>query len=805
MLGKRVDYKNYLENNWESIWKSLPQDIVNKRFPQLIDKVETTEGKQARAKTKAGRRVFKKKNLTRQEFMDYFLGDDVGASTKGTRKDGLSSAIAETLARDEVMDVLSNPEVASKFEEINKVLELKLPKNWKSYVQKAIDAIDNLSNELNNTAGFMGTPQMMSVFTKALSAGLKAGKNFIDSVIDAIEALRKIYKKGLNPQEQQWTDDHFNHVIEEIRKYMKEPTTESEMKQRLEEIFDPENPIWNVNEQDVNSSQQFMNQMKELAKTDAKIKAVLESQGNKSIWLGSPSKITEDNVSPLDNFAKETDAFLKRIPQSFFNNMLKIKNISKSNLFGFAGQHYNLLDDRGTAKGQLGNYFDILQGRDTSTSPIDTKAAVEAGVMSKETAKAIDDIQWDKVEMMLIKRDKNGKVKSGPLLTKMIDIAEGPGTVAEKKKAIDAAMDSEVGVENIKAFKAIAMMMKDAYNAGTISDSYLLNNLQGQTNVAYSFRSLSKFGGIQLKDGPQPGLINLGEHMNPNSGTMDGLMNWIRDKNSTETQLDEIADKHEQIYGDGRTAKDKNGNINYKDSGTLKKVDLKNPKTGLKLPQTSKLGIERYSKTLTEAEQQSIYFPARGSKVGINLRERIAIERLQKKSIETNKKSAEKVNQQTFGDMDAKTRKNWDKARELARDPNQPQKGITIVDFDDTLATSNSKVIVNMPDGTTKKITPAEFAKQHAALESEDAKFDFSEFNKVIGGKPGPFFNKVQKLADKFGTEQIHILTARPQASAAAIQAFMKGLGIDINIDNIVGLEDGRPEAKRDFIIKKSS
>lgn len=127
--------------------------------------------------------------------MDYFLGDDVGASTKGTRKDGLSSAIAETLARDEVMDVLSNPEVASKFEEINKVLELKLPKNWKSYVQKAIDAIDNLSNELNNTAGFMGTPQMMSVFTKALSAGLKAGKNFIDSVIDAIEALRKIYKK----------------------------------------------------------------------------------------------------------------------------------------------------------------------------------------------------------------------------------------------------------------------------------------------------------------------------------------------------------------------------------------------------------------------------------------------------------------------------------------------------------------------------------------------------------------------------------------------------------------------------------
>ena len=220
-----------------------------------------------------------------------------------------------------------------------------LPKNWKSYVQKAIDAIDNLSNELNNTAGFMGTPQMMSVFTKALSAGLKAGKNFIDSVIDAIEALRKIYKKGLNPQEKQWTDDHFNDVIEEIRKYMKEPTTESEMQQRLKEIFDPKNPILNVNEQDVNSSQQFMNQMKELAKTDAKIKAVLESQDNKSIWPGSPKKITDENIGNINNFVKETDNFLKRIPQSFITNMLNVKGITMSNVFGFAGQQYKVVYD----------------------------------------------------------------------------------------------------------------------------------------------------------------------------------------------------------------------------------------------------------------------------------------------------------------------------------------------------------------------------------------------------------------------------------------------------------------------------
>ena len=814
-LGKRGDYQEYLKENWKNIWKSIPQDIVNKSFPELKEPVLDTKGKPVREKTKAGNPLFKKKKLTEKEFMDYFNPPAKNPTTgkrsglAGTRKDGLANAIAQTLARDEVMDVLSNPEVASKFEEINKVLELKLPKNWKSYVQKAIDAIDNLSNELNNTAGFMGTPQMMSVFTKALSAGLKAGKNFIDSVIDAIEALRKIYKKGLTKQEQEWTDDHFNDVIEEIRKYMKEPTTESEMQQRLEEIFDPKNPIWNVNEQDVNSGQQFLSEMKELAKTDPRIKAILENQDNKAIWAKSPKKMTDAKLELQKKHAEKTDNFLKRVPQSFITNMLKIPNMSMSKVFGFTGQQYQMLYDseyQGKGKNKIrvadnpGNFYSILQGRDMSLSPKDVDAAVEAGVMSKETAKAVKEVQWDKVELM-----NKDYAKPGTMLRKMIDIAEGPGTVKEKQAKIDAAMDTEIGANNIKAFKAIAMMMKDAYNDGVIDDSYVLNNLQGQTSVASGFRSLSYFGGIQLQDGEAKGSINLGEHMNPNAGTMNDLMSWIRDKNATESQLDAITDKHEQIFGDGRKVKDKNGNDIYSKSGTLAKVDMKNPKTGFALPRTSKLGIERYSKTLTEAEQQSIYFPARGNKVGVNLTERIAAKELQEREINKEKKSGEKVNKDTFGDMDAETVKNWDKARALARDPNRPRKGITIVDFDDTLATSNSKVIVTMPDGKSKKITPAQFAEQSADLEAAGAKFDFSEFNKVIGGKPGPFFNKVKKLAEKFGTEQIHILTARPQASAAAIQAFMKDQGIDINIDNIIGLEDGKKEAKRDFIIKKAA
>ena len=148
---------------------------------------------------------------------------------------------------------------------------------------------------------------------------------------------------------------------------------------------------------------------------------------------------------------------------------------------------------------------------------------------------------------------------------------------------------------------------------------------------------------------------------------------------------------------------------------------------------------------------------------------------------------------------------NHDKALRNARDLNAPKKGISIFDFDDTVATSKSMIIVTMPDGKTKKITPAEFAKQHSALEKQDAEFDFSEFNKVIDGKPGPLAAKIKKQIDKFGNKDVYILTARPQASASAIKAFLDGIGIKLPLKNITGLEDGTPQAKANWVIGKAA
>ena len=146
-----------------------------------------------------------------------------------------------------------------------------------------------------------------------------------------------------------------------------------------------------------------------------------------------------------------------------------------------------------------------------------------------------------------------------------------------------------------------------------------------------------------------------------------------------------------------------------------------------------------------------------------------------------------------------------DKALELAKKKNKTRKGISVLDFDDTLATSNSKIIVTMPDGKVTKITPAKFATDAGILEEQGAKFDFNEFNDVKDGKPGPFLKRALELQSKFGSKDMFILTARPMAAAPAIQKFLKSVGLNIPLQNITGLEDGSPLAKADFIVQKAA
>jgi predicted kinase len=103
------------------------------------------------------------------------------------------------------------------------------------------------------------------------------------------------------------------------------------------------------------------------------------------------------------------------------------------------------------------------------------------------------------------------------------------------------------------------------------------------------------------------------------------------------------------------------------------------------------------------------------------------------------------------------------------------------------------------------KLDATQFAEQASTLEAQGAKFNFDEFSKVVDGKKGPLFSVAEKIAAARGTDDIFILTARPADAAGPIQEFMKANGIDLKLENIVGLGDGTAAAKGRWIAGKAA
>ena len=134
-----------------------------------------------------------------------------------------------------------------------------------------------------------------------------------------------------------------------------------------------------------------------------------------------------------------------------------------------------------------------------------------------------------------------------------------------------------------------------------------------------------------------------------------------------------------------------------------------------------------------------------------------------------------------------------------------PSKGMSVWDFDDTIARTKSNVLFTTPDGITGKLNAEQYASQYVDLSQQGYEFDFSEFNIVVEGETGPFFKKFVDRINKFGVEDNFILTARPAESAPAIQEFLRSQGLEIPLENITGLANSTSEAKALWMTEKVS
>jgi len=153
-VGKQADYESFLRDNFESVYSKMPQSLINRRFKEFAEPVLDKNGKQVREKTAEGNKIYVKKKINKAEWIKYFLGAEVGGSTKGARKTAIVEGIAEEIAFDATMEVLNDPDVIQKYQDIAGITGEILPENFKSLIAKQVDRAEGFkfSKSLANTA-----------------------------------------------------------------------------------------------------------------------------------------------------------------------------------------------------------------------------------------------------------------------------------------------------------------------------------------------------------------------------------------------------------------------------------------------------------------------------------------------------------------------------------------------------------------------------------------------------------------------------------------------------------------------------
>lgn len=117
-----------------------------------------------------------------------------------------------------------------------------------------------------------------------------------------------------------------------------------------------------------------------------------------------------------------------------------------------------------------------------------------------------------------------------------------------------------------------------------------------------------------------------------------------------------------------------------------------------------------------------------------------------------------------------------------------------VFDFDETLALTNSEILVVDDDGKKiKSLTPAKYA---VYIPEPGENFDFSEFDIVKDGQPTQLVSVLRDVA-ACGTTAAAILTARGPKAQEPIRQFFADMGIKLQIIDTVNTSDPQAKARK--------
>ena len=213
IFGKTAAYEQFLRDNFEKIYPAIPQETINRNFKEFNEPVlDPKTGKQLRERTAEGKKVFKKRDISKAEFIKYFL--DAPGNVKGARKTSLAKVLADEIGLDNVLTSLSKPEVVEKFKAIQELQGQEVPSNFKAIISKAINRIDSLIQALDEfekdksilKSDFgltVPAVKVLKLFLKGVKAGLKAGLAIEKAIAKALKNIDKnSEQEQLSAQEQ---------------------------------------------------------------------------------------------------------------------------------------------------------------------------------------------------------------------------------------------------------------------------------------------------------------------------------------------------------------------------------------------------------------------------------------------------------------------------------------------------------------------------------------------------------------------------------------------------------------------------
>ena len=125
-------------------------------------------------------------------------------------------------------------------------------------------------------------------------------------------------------------------------------------------------------------------------------------------------------------------------------------------------------------------------------------------------------------------------------------------------------------------------------------------------------------------------------------------------------------------------------------------------------------------------------------------------------------------------------------------------KVLHIFDFDDTLVSSNSNVVINHKDGTQSVLSSDEYATYDEAPGDD---LDFSDFDKYPENAViiGPVFSELLKAIGRDGKDSVAILTARE--NPVPVKDFLFDNGIE-NIE-VQAVGSSNPREKANYVLKR--